>query len=253
MVGATSVAGVEELAGLVSVPANQVLAGPTSGADAPASLRALVDADIPASIARDTEVTTAVSDHVALADPHTQYQKESEKGSANGYASLDGSGTVPDAQIPATIARDTEITTAITNHEAAADPHTGYQKESEKDAASGYAGLDANSRVTKEVNVGKSTFRSGTQTTVTGGAGATAIHVLQSSAYAGAVFIYGAFGGFGFLDLVFCQSNALQVVSSQTLSGAPAARTYTMVTTTLKLALAGTDAYTITALPLEIG
>lgn len=29
-------------------------------------------------------------------------------------------------------------------HVAAADPHTGYQKESEKAAASGYAGLDAN-------------------------------------------------------------------------------------------------------------
>ncbi len=36
-----------------------------------------VDADIPASIARDTEVTTAVSDHAALADPHTGYVLES--------------------------------------------------------------------------------------------------------------------------------------------------------------------------------
>jgi hypothetical protein len=34
------------------------------------------------------------------ADPHTQYQKESEKGAAGGYASLDGSGKVPSAQIP---------------------------------------------------------------------------------------------------------------------------------------------------------
>jgi hypothetical protein len=33
-------------------------------------------------------------------DPHTQYQKESEKGAAGGYASLDGSGKVPSAQIP---------------------------------------------------------------------------------------------------------------------------------------------------------
>ena len=31
----------------------------------------------------------------------------------------------------------------LTTHVAAADPHTGYQKESEKDAASGYAGLTA--------------------------------------------------------------------------------------------------------------
>jgi hypothetical protein len=35
----------------------------------------------------------------------------------------------------------------VTAHEAASDPHTGYQKESEKDAASGYAGLDANARL----------------------------------------------------------------------------------------------------------
>lgn len=31
----------------------------------------------------------------------------------------------------------------VTAHESAGDPHTGYQKESEKDAASGYVGLDA--------------------------------------------------------------------------------------------------------------
>jgi hypothetical protein len=47
--------------------------------------------------------------HVAAADPHTGYQKESEKGAANGYASLDAGGTVPDVQIPVGIARDTEV------------------------------------------------------------------------------------------------------------------------------------------------
>ena len=59
-------------------------------------------------------VNTAVSTHAAAADPHTGYQKESEKGAAGGYASLDGSGTIPDAQIPASITRDTELST----HEA---------------------------------------------------------------------------------------------------------------------------------------
>lgn len=47
--------------------------------------------------------------HVAAADPHPVYQKESERGIANGYASLDAGGTVPDAQIPAAIARDAEV------------------------------------------------------------------------------------------------------------------------------------------------
>lgn len=41
----------------------------------------------------------AVTAHVGLADPHTQYQKESEKGAANGYAGLDASGEVPTAQL----------------------------------------------------------------------------------------------------------------------------------------------------------
>lgn len=61
--------------------------------------------------------------HLAAADPHTVYQKESEKGSANGYPSLNGSGVIPDNQIGTTIARDTEITTQITSHTNASDPH----------------------------------------------------------------------------------------------------------------------------------
>ncbi len=70
-----------------------------------------------------------------------------EKGAVNGVAQLDASGTVPDAQIPALIARDTEVTAAITTHEAGADPHAAYQKESEKGAVNGYAGLDASALV----------------------------------------------------------------------------------------------------------
>jgi hypothetical protein len=51
------------------------------------------------------EQAGAVATHVALADPHTQYQKESEKAAANGYASLDASTLVPAAQLPdATVA-----------------------------------------------------------------------------------------------------------------------------------------------------
>lgn len=92
------------------------------------------------------------TDHATLSnlttgDPHTQYQKESEKGVANGYASLDSGGTVPDAQLPSTIARDTEISTAVTAHAVAADPHTGYQKESEKGVANGYASLGSDGLV----------------------------------------------------------------------------------------------------------
>lgn len=66
----------------------------------------------------------AVAAHEGAADPHVGYQKESEKGVAGGYASLDGGGTVPDAQIPAAIARDAEVTAAISAH-AAGDVQDG--------------------------------------------------------------------------------------------------------------------------------
>lgn len=38
--------------------------------------------------------------HEAAADPHVQYQKESEKGQANGYAPLDAQGLLPVAHVP---------------------------------------------------------------------------------------------------------------------------------------------------------
>lgn len=64
-----------------------------------------------AAVQAAAEATAAAADaaHVAAADPHAQYQRESEKGAAGGYAALDGSATVPDAQIAATITRDSEL------------------------------------------------------------------------------------------------------------------------------------------------
>jgi len=47
-----------------------------------------------------------------------------------------------DADIPATIARDAEVTTAVSNHAAAADPHTGYRLETE-DHSHASTGLQA--------------------------------------------------------------------------------------------------------------
>ncbi len=48
-----------------------------------------------------TLAASDLADHVSDPDPHTQYQKESEKGAANGYAELDAGGKVPSAQLPA--------------------------------------------------------------------------------------------------------------------------------------------------------
>lgn len=46
-------------------------------------------------------VAASLTAHEGASDPHPQYQRESEKGSAGGYASLDGGGQIPAAQIPA--------------------------------------------------------------------------------------------------------------------------------------------------------
>lgn len=106
------------------------------------------------------------------------YQKAVEKGVAGGYASLGTSTTIPDAQIPAGITRDAEAAAAyapttkgVTNGDShdhsggdgsqvdhgglaglGDDDHTQYQLESEKDGASGYAGLNASSRIVKGVD-----------------------------------------------------------------------------------------------------
>lgn len=46
------------------------------------------------------ELAASDAAHIAAADPHNGYQKESEKGVADGYAELDGDGLVPLAQLP---------------------------------------------------------------------------------------------------------------------------------------------------------
>lgn len=53
---------------------------------------ALQDSDIPATIARDTEVDAAVTAHVAAADPHTQYAQE---GTGTFTGTLTGCTTSP--------------------------------------------------------------------------------------------------------------------------------------------------------------
>lgn len=67
------------------------------------------------------QAQTVMSTHEGSADPHAQYQRESEKGIANGYAPLDGSGVIPESYIPAvppnelfSVANSTERTTFST-------------------------------------------------------------------------------------------------------------------------------------------
>ncbi len=120
--------------------------------------------DIVAGVTKSTTIES-----IGSALDITQYQKESEKGVANGYASLDGTGKVPASQLPASYAGVTSVngkvgdvvldaadvgadatgaaSSAVATHVSLSDPHTQYQKESEKDQASGYAGLDASGNI----------------------------------------------------------------------------------------------------------
>ena len=76
-------------------------------------------------LATDAEVAAAVAAEAALAR------------NADNLTS----GTVADARIASTIARDSEVTAAISAHEAASDPHPGYLTATEGNAA--YQPLDS--------------------------------------------------------------------------------------------------------------
>jgi hypothetical protein len=53
--------------------------------------------------------TAALAAHEAAADPHTGYQRETEKGAANGYASLGATSLVPTAQLGTGTANNTRF------------------------------------------------------------------------------------------------------------------------------------------------
>jgi len=116
----------------------------------------ITDSDIPNSIARDAEVTSAIASaittHEAQSDPHAQYYKSGE--------------TINDSDIPGTIARDTEVTSAIasaiTAHEAASNPHPQYSGggggglPSRTTAAFTSSSLAVNATATGTINIAKS-------------------------------------------------------------------------------------------------
>jgi len=72
----------------------------------------------------DVVADASVADHVALSDPHIQYQKESERDVANGYCPLDAAALIPTANIPDAILNQLEPKggwNATTNTPAIAD------------------------------------------------------------------------------------------------------------------------------------
>ena len=93
----------------------------------------LTDAQIPATIARDTEVAAAVTAHEGATNPHATYATDADLTAhgaaadphpgyltpAEGNAAYSATGhahTLVDGDIPATIARDSEVTAAVAAH-----------------------------------------------------------------------------------------------------------------------------------------
>jgi hypothetical protein len=81
---------------------------------------AALAAEVNARVAGDSGATAALGAHVAAPDPHGdradaagRYVPLTQRDAPSGYAGLDGSGHVPDALIPSTVTRDSELANAL--------------------------------------------------------------------------------------------------------------------------------------------
>ena len=97
-------------------------------------------------------------------------QATSEKNQPNGYAGLDGDGTIPDNRIPSSIARDTEIGTQITAHDGSGTAHATLFA-GKADVSHAHGGADITSGLVAPAVLG------------TGGAGAGAKFLADDQTY----------------------------------------------------------------------
>lgn len=88
-------------------------------------------------------------DGLQISDLPTSLATDAEVAAADAVVAAGAATAATDAQAAA----EANAATALAAHAADPDPHTGYQKESEKNAASGYAGLNASSRITKGADI----------------------------------------------------------------------------------------------------
>lgn len=75
------------------------------------------------TVVLDAADVGALPDDTVIPDI-TGLQATSEKNQPNGYAGLDGDGTIPDNRIPSSIARDSEIGTQVSAHNTDGSAHS---------------------------------------------------------------------------------------------------------------------------------
>lgn len=85
-------------------------------------------------VATNQAIANAVAAHEAKPNPHPQYILATQKGVANGVATLGGDGLVPLSQLPPAIATDAELAASLAAHVGAGDPHPQYLTVSEGEA-----------------------------------------------------------------------------------------------------------------------
>jgi hypothetical protein len=93
---------------------------PGHGAGSEPDLGPMTTVEVP-TVAVEPVVTGAVDIHEAAADPHSGYQKESEKSQPDGYASLGPDGLVPLAELPSLAQALDDLTDVVVTAEAAGD------------------------------------------------------------------------------------------------------------------------------------
>lgn len=100
--GDTGAQGIQGIQGIPGAPGAPQTPATTVAAETSFGVASAVGTSLDYARADHTHGTPTdpVTAHVAAGDPHTQYQKESEKSAASGYASLDSGTKVPISELP---------------------------------------------------------------------------------------------------------------------------------------------------------
>ncbi len=88
--------------------------------------RLIVETSNAATITLMVDPSIVMATHAYVLNAASAYIPLTQRAAANGVATLDSGGKVPLAQLPSALATDVEVSSAITAHLAASNPHPEY-------------------------------------------------------------------------------------------------------------------------------